>query len=372
MTARKRPPRPWDIDDLQDIGKKGGITFLKAIPVLILEKWVREGREEKVANYVRTKELARRLESSGLVSFKPRGTSNVIAALTRIQRFRNLTRPPLVEYQGQGSCWINLPYYEPLLQEYCQKYREEHQEDYRKLFPAGEPRWECPSLPKIQTERKESRPIPGKSAVSLRASRILPVEEDIDSLRKDSNALAAKLDALAERVRSSRAKEARQLSFVHTSPDFHNSAYGAKVTSIRDTIEDMLKRAEQSIRISTRQIDMFEDDLIRLKQDNPDLEIVVLSRGPERVEGPRKHIAGRAFERMKTAGVKLPVEQDILHSRMIVIDAQEVLVSSADLDYTQMEKEFNAGIWTNNPDVVAEAISYFDNLLRSPTIKGPR
>ena len=48
---------------------------------------------------------------------------------------------------------------------------------------------------------------------------------------------------------------------------------------------------------------------------------------------------------------------------MLVIDAQEVLVSSADLDVTQMELEFNAGIWTNNSGVVAEAICYFDNVL---------
>ena len=106
------------------------------------------------------------------------------------------------------------------------------------------------------------------------------------------------------------------------------------------------------------------------KSNYPDLEITVLSRGPGEAEGPRRRIAGRAFERMKQAGIRLPIEQALLHSRMVVIDEREVLVSSADLDYTQMEKEFNAGIWTDNPDVVAEAIRYFDNLLKSPTVKG--
>jgi hypothetical protein len=114
-------------------------------------------------------------------------------------------------------------------------------------------------------------------------------------------------------------------------------------------------------------MDMFEDELMRLKKGNPDLGIIVLSRGPEGAEGPRKKLAGQDFERMKKAGIKMPVEKHALHSRMVVIDEQEVLVSSADLDYTQMEKEFNAGIWTNNLDVVAEAIRYFDNLLKSLT-----
>jgi phosphatidylserine/phosphatidylglycerophosphate/cardiolipin synthase-like enzyme len=66
---------------------------------------------------------------------------------------------------------------------------------------------------------------------------------------------------------------------------------------------------------------------------------------------------------MKHAGIKLPVERDSLHSRLVIIDSREVLVSSADLDFTQMDLEFNAGIWTRDPDVVAEAIQYFDNLL---------
>ena len=95
---------------------------------------------------------------------------------------------------------------------------------------------------------------------------------------------------------------------------------------------------------------------------NPDIEITVHSRGTPTV-GDRKAIAGRAWGLMKQAGIKLPVEKETLHSRLVVIDAKEVLVSSADLDFTQLEKEFNAGIWTNNPDVVAKAIRYFDNLV---------
>ena len=129
------------------------------------------------------------------------------------------------------------------------------------------------------------------------------------------------------------------------------------------TLTDMLKRAQHTFRISTRQMDMFTDELIGLRRHSPDIEITVLSRGPQGAEGDRRKLAGVAFERMKQAGIKLPVEKDTLHSRLIVIDSKEVLVSSADMDFTHMDLEFNAGIWTNNPRVVAEAIHYFDNLL---------
>ena len=53
MATRGKPPRPWDMDDLLDLGDKQGEkgTYLKAVPVLILETWVREGQEEGVANF---------------------------------------------------------------------------------------------------------------------------------------------------------------------------------------------------------------------------------------------------------------------------------------------------------------------------------
>lgn len=142
MATREKPPRPWDVDDLLDLGRREGVTYLKAIPVLILEEWVRGERKKDKANYVRTKPLARRLVSSGLVPpFKPKGTSNILAALTGIQNSRNLT-PPLMKYEtGKGMSWVNLPHYEPLLQEYRQQYRELHPKDYEKLFPEGEPEW---------------------------------------------------------------------------------------------------------------------------------------------------------------------------------------------------------------------------------------
>ena len=47
MATSKKPPRSWDIDDLKTIGRRGKVTYLKAVPVLFLEKWVREGREER-------------------------------------------------------------------------------------------------------------------------------------------------------------------------------------------------------------------------------------------------------------------------------------------------------------------------------------
>jgi len=165
MAKREKPPRSWDVDMLFVLGKREGIKakHLRAVPVLILERWVQGGREEGTANYVWTKAIARRLVNSGLVPpFKPKGTSVVLAALTRIQKSRNLTRPILIEYRGEGMFWVNLPYYEPLLQEYRQEYRELYPEDYKKLFPGEEPDWEGLGLLKKTVEHRKGGPVPGE------------------------------------------------------------------------------------------------------------------------------------------------------------------------------------------------------------------
>ena len=133
---------------------------MKAVPVLILEKWVQEGREEGRANYVRTSEIARRLVNSRLVDgFKAKGTSTVLGGLSLKQSAHNLTRPPLITYNKVWKNFeVNLPHYEQLLQEYRQVYRELYSEDYEKLFSEGEPDWE-PSLVELPVEGKEARPI---------------------------------------------------------------------------------------------------------------------------------------------------------------------------------------------------------------------
>jgi hypothetical protein len=145
-TKKTRPPREWRIDDLMDLGKREGdkANHLKAVPVLILERWVQGERAKDVANYVWTKELAKRVEDCGLVSFKPKGSGILLIAPIMIQNSRNLTRPPLIENKGPGMFRISLPHYEPLLQEYRRWYRDAYPQDYKKLFPSEEPSWETP------------------------------------------------------------------------------------------------------------------------------------------------------------------------------------------------------------------------------------
>jgi uncharacterized protein (TIGR02391 family) len=217
---KKHQPRKWEIDDLLDLGKreKEEGQFLKAVPVIILEKWVREGREKDVANYIRTKPVARRLVDSGLhPPFKPKGSSNVIATLSRIQLARNLTRPPLIESLGGGEFRINLPRYEKLLQDYRQEYCERYPNDYKKLFPRAEdePDWRQPIPPKEPAERGEDKAIPSTS----------DIQDEIQSALEPARQLFLRLTEknlnLQDQVKVLQAalREAREAPLGATSPE---------------------------------------------------------------------------------------------------------------------------------------------------------
>jgi hypothetical protein len=117
---------------------------MRALPIFILERWILGEREEGVANVFSTKTLVDRLLKTGVVTgYRSHGAGALLGSLTRLQRLRNLKAPPLLEYQDHSDqFWINLPRYEPLLQQYRLWYREYHPEDYAKLFADGEPAWD--------------------------------------------------------------------------------------------------------------------------------------------------------------------------------------------------------------------------------------
>lgn len=220
MPTRQKPPRPWEVDDLLDLGRREGVKYLKIIPVLILENWVRGRREKDAANYVRTKALARRLEKSGLVSpFKPKGTSNILGALGAIQGDRNLSRPPLIEFKGNGMSWVNLPHYEPLLQEYRQKYCELYPEEYEKLFSEGEPEWGASSASNVRAEAGQTKSrLPGSQEGDEIESLLAPVEhamrdqqQAVARLTKENQKLKVELVALQSVLRAGRETPERRI-----------------------------------------------------------------------------------------------------------------------------------------------------------------
>lgn len=235
MSTPQKPPRPWEVDDLLDLGRRKEVKYLKAIPVLILENWVRGGREKGVANAVRTKPLAKRLVKSGLVrAFKPKGTSNILGALGAIQRDRNLSRPRLMKFEGNGISSVSLPHYEPLLQEYRQKYRELYPEDYEKLFSEGEPEWGPSSASNVLVEARETKSrLPASQEDDGIRNLLAPVEQAL----RDQQQAVARLTKENQKLRAGRETPDRRI----VDEELRNDC--SKHLENRETYIDAIRRA---------------------------------------------------------------------------------------------------------------------------------
>jgi len=149
--------------------------------------------------------------------------------------------------------------------------------------------------------------------------------------------------------------------FIHTSPLFQGSL---SVREIYDKISCMLHRAQEEIRIASPFIDMLYEEIINLKQANPNLIVKIITRPKREVEGMRDRIAKNVIDLLDIATKGNIVQSTVIHSRIVIIDDKAVLVSSADLTRDQLFDEFNAGIWTSDKETVKKAIDFFENLFQ--------
>ena len=149
--------------------------------------------------------------------------------------------------------------------------------------------------------------------------------------------------------------------FIHTSPLYQRSL---SIKEIYNKISDMLRNAQKDIRIASPFIDMLYEEIINLKQENPELTVKIITRPKSDVAGTRERIVRNVIDLLNIETKGNVVQSDLVHSRMIIIDDEEVLVSSADLTRDQLFDEFNAGIWTSDKETVKKAIDFFENLFQ--------
>jgi hypothetical protein len=147
--------------------------------------------------------------------------------------------------------------------------------------------------------------------------------------------------------------------FVHTSPIFKEKLH---VKDIRNKLFEMLHSAEKEIRICSLFIDMLYEELIGIKNEKPYIDIKIITRPSKEIDGLREKIARNVLELLKISTKGNLKQFELIHSRMIIIDEKELLVSSADMTYIGLIDEFNAGIWTKDHDTIIKAIEFFDNI----------
>jgi hypothetical protein len=149
--------------------------------------------------------------------------------------------------------------------------------------------------------------------------------------------------------------------FIHTSPIYKGKG-NLPIKDIRNKIHEMLHSAEKEIRICSLYIDMLYEELIGIKTEKENIDIKIVTRPAKDIEGMRKRIAQNVLDILDIYTKGNLRKVDLIHSRMIIIDDKELLVSSADMTYVGLIDEFNAGIWTKDHDAIIKAIEFFDNI----------
>ncbi|MFC6728720.1 phospholipase D-like domain-containing protein [Natronoarchaeum mannanilyticum] len=152
--------------------------------------------------------------------------------------------------------------------------------------------------------------------------------------------------------------EAKRPDFVRTVPIDPSASYAAE---IQDSAEGIISEVSDILRVNSLYIDMLFDDIIDQIKTTPELEVRVLTRG-RNVKGNRKRIKKDVLNDLIEATEGGVREHHRVHSRLVIGDQDEVVVSSADLTRDQLRDQFNAGFYTRDPDSVQEAIDYFDQV----------
>jgi len=147
--------------------------------------------------------------------------------------------------------------------------------------------------------------------------------------------------------------------FIHTSPIFESKI---QVRELYERISENIKSGKQKIRICSLFIDILYEDIINLVEKNPNLEFQIITRPSKDISGFRQKIARNVLQLLNTATKGNLRTSEFIHCRMIIVDENTLIVSSADLTRDQLYDEFNAGIYTRDEDTIKKAILFFDNI----------
>ena len=135
-------------------------------------------------------------------------------------------------------------------------------------------------------------------------------------------------------------------------------------TQIKDKLKEMLNKASSRVLICSRFITEFWADIVKLKNDKPTIDLRILT--VPKSEGKQYKGSGKKFIEPAFDGLQRTLEGNfrtnaLLHSRLYIID-DEVLISSADITPEQLEKEYNAGVWTKDENALKKATEFFEQI----------
>lgn len=133
-------------------------------------------------------------------------------------------------------------------------------------------------------------------------------------------------------------------------------------------INGMITKANNRLWICSRFITEFYPDIIKLKKEKPEIDVRIVAipkkEAYQAYTGEGKKFVEPAFDSLQRFLGKNFKTTPLLHARCIITD-DTVLISSTDLTNEQMEKEFNLGMLSRDPEVVEKSIEIFETFWKS-------
>jgi hypothetical protein len=139
-------------------------------------------------------------------------------------------------------------------------------------------------------------------------------------------------------------------------------------TEIKSRMKEMINNTTDRLWICSRFITEFWTDILNLKRDNARVDIRIITI-PKKEATRDYHGNGKKFfepafdslQRTLKGNFKVTA---VLHARCIITD-DAILISSADLTPEQLEKEFNLGVFTSDPEAVETSAMIFSEFWES-------
>lgn len=130
--------------------------------------------------------------------------------------------------------------------------------------------------------------------------------------------------------------------------------------SLKEEIEGMIKNAKESLKIISPYIDMsLINKLIQKLNQGVDIKIIIRDD---------KELKGLVKEGFTQVQKNFPKQHKIhkdVHSRIIVRDDSEAIVSSADLNQKSLQAQLNLGVKVSEPILIKKILSYFTTVWNS-------
>ncbi|WP_428325929.1 phospholipase D family protein [Nitrosopumilus sp.] len=125
--------------------------------------------------------------------------------------------------------------------------------------------------------------------------------------------------------------------------------------SLSNDVKRLISLAKKELKIISPYLDTYMVKEILEKADEG-VEIQILTREKEKFTGSP---AKQAFDFIRKKIGKNHRTNEYLHSRLVICDQKEALVSSADIKLDSMTSLYNAGIVISNPDALQKLLVFF-------------